>query len=128
MAMPFAGALAFWFIAAAGASGATWLDSVYRPPAIGAFAGLAFMLAELPNSFVKRRLDVAPGATAAGASARRLFLVIDRLDSTFGALVVLWALTALDFVDGLLMLMISVSLHATFSVLLHRTGVKGRAL
>src|SRR5262245_55390152 len=43
-------------------------------------SGLAFMLAELPNSFVKRRLGVAPGQVAASLPLRWLFFVIDRCD------------------------------------------------
>ena len=34
--------------------------------ALGAWAGLGFMLGELPNSFVKRQLDVAPGMAPRG--------------------------------------------------------------
>ena len=38
--------------------------------ALGAWAGLGFMLGELPNSFVKRQLDVAPGQAPRGRAAR----------------------------------------------------------
>jgi hypothetical protein len=32
----------------------------------GASLGLVYILAELPNSFIKRRLDIAPGKNATG--------------------------------------------------------------
>ena len=49
----------------------------------------AFAHDELPNSFVKRQLDVAPGATAKGAR-RVVFYLWDQLDLLTGA----WPLLA----------------------------------
>src|SRR5439155_17039996 len=52
---------------------------------LGAWAAFGFMLGELPNSFVKRQLDIGPGdAAGGGSSARLLQLAIDRLDSGIG--------------------------------------------
>ncbi len=50
----------------------------------GLFVGFIFNLAELPNSFIKRRLQIPPGD-----ESNRLFYVIDHMDSTFGVLI-LW--------------------------------------
>jgi hypothetical protein len=53
--------------------------------AAGALYGITYCLAELPNSFVKRRLGIAPGA-----SARRgawLHYVVDQADSVVGCLI-----------------------------------------
>jgi len=55
---------------------------------LGAAAGAAAELAELPNSFVKRRLGVVPGGTAAGAWAA-LFYLWDQLDLLLGYWLVL---------------------------------------
>ncbi|MDY6936354.1 MAG: CDP-archaeol synthase [Cyanobacteriota bacterium] len=52
----------------------------------GLLVGFVFNLAELPNSFVKRRLDIPPGDESS-----RLFYFIDHMDSTFGV-VLLWFL------------------------------------
>lgn len=54
-------------------------------PGVGlvALAGFAGELAELPNSFVKRQLDVAPGATARGPLAI-VFYLWDQLDVLTG--------------------------------------------
>jgi hypothetical protein len=46
--------------------------------------GFIFNLAELPNSFVKRRLDIPPGDENS-----KLFYFIDHMDSTYGVLI-LW--------------------------------------
>ena len=48
----------------------------------GGVAGLGYVLAELPNSFFKRRLGIAPGATP--ERGRYLFILLDQLDSGIG--------------------------------------------
>lgn len=50
----------------------------------GLLVGFVFNLSELPNSFVKRRLDIPPGDENS-----KLFYFIDHMDSTYGVLI-LW--------------------------------------
>lgn len=50
----------------------------------GLFVGFIFNLAELPNSFIKRRLDIPPGD-----ETNQLFYFIDHMDSPYGVLI-LW--------------------------------------
>ena len=50
----------------------------------GLLVGFVFNLAELPNSFIKRRLDIPPGD-----ETNKLFYFIDHMDSTYGVLI-LW--------------------------------------
>jgi len=50
---------------------------------LGAFVGGAAELAELPNSFVKRRLGVPPGGTARGL-ASAIFYLWDQIDLLLG--------------------------------------------
>ena len=52
----------------------------------GLLVGFIFNLSELPNSFIKRRLDIPPGDESS-----KLFFFIDHMDSTYGVLV-LWYL------------------------------------
>jgi CDP-archaeol synthase len=64
-----------------------------RPAALllGLAVGAAAMLAELPNSLLKRQLDVAPGSQAAGLRGA-LFHVLDQVDVLAGGwLVLAWA-------------------------------------
>ena len=49
---------------------------------LGACLGLAYVLAELPNSFLKRLLGAPPGTLP--ASNRALFTTLDQLDSALG--------------------------------------------
>ena len=46
--------------------------------------GIAYSLAELPNSFLKRRLSISPGDTAREDVKRYLFRLLDTFDSLFG--------------------------------------------
>lgn len=48
----------------------------------GLVAGLGYVLAELPNSLIKRRLGIAPGETPARAAA--FFIFLDQFDSGLG--------------------------------------------
>lgn len=58
-------------------------DYAALPLWLGALAGAAAELAELPNSFAKRRLGIAPSATASGALAA-FFFAWDQLDLLLG--------------------------------------------
>ena len=86
------------------------------------------MLAELPNSFVKRQLDIDPGEPGAGPLLYVVFFVVDRCDSVLGVLVVASVLVPVRPQTWLWVLVLGPCLHAAFSVLLHRLGVKARAL
>ena len=50
----------------------------------GLLVGFVFNAAELPNSFIKRRLQISPGD-----ESNQIFYCIDHMDSTFGVLL-LW--------------------------------------
>jgi hypothetical protein len=56
-----------------------------HPLAWGVLLGTGYIVGELPNSFAKRQLDIAPGASGQGL-AGRAFWVIDQLDSLVGML------------------------------------------
>jgi len=56
--------------------------------ALGLAVGVAAMLSELPNSFIKRRLEIAPGSAAKGWK-RLIFYVYDQIDFLVGAWIVL---------------------------------------
>lgn len=58
---------------------------------VGFSLGLAYVLFELPNSFIKRRLDIKPGKQA-NNHLRWLFIIIDQIDSLLGCTLVLAAL------------------------------------
>lgn len=56
---------------------------------IGVLLGLGYSLFELPNSFLKRRLDIEPGKTVKGFW-KVFFIFLDQADSIFGVALVVW--------------------------------------
>lgn len=103
-----------------------------QPPAsfalLGFASGLALMLAELPNSFLKRQLDVAPGEAPTSLPLAALCFVLDRVDSTVGVLLVLTLLVPVAPHTWLWALLIGAVVHGLFSMLLHALRVKTRPL
>ncbi len=95
--------------------------------ALGAWAGLGFMLGELPNSFVKRQLDVAPGRPPRGRTAAFVSFVVDRLDSIVGMLLAITVAAPTPWMTWLLVIVIGPMIHLAFSALLYKLGVKERA-
>jgi hypothetical protein len=56
------------------------------PVTWGGLLGLGYVLGELPNSFLKRQIDIAPGAPGAGTLGP-VFWIVDQVDSLAGALI-----------------------------------------
>jgi hypothetical protein len=95
--------------------------------ALGLVAGLGFMAGELPNSFIKRQLDIAPGSAAKGAIAGPVFFMLDRLDSLLGMLVALATVVPVPAWTIVYVLAVGPLLHGAFSVITFRLGGKARA-
>jgi hypothetical protein len=134
VAMPPATALAFGALGGLrpiyppGIMDALWDLSALGYCALGLASGLAFMLAELPNSFLKRQLDVEPGGLATSTWLRPLCFVLDRFDSTLGVLLVVTLALPTSWATWGIALSLGVAGHALFSHWLHRVGVKARSL
>jgi CDP-archaeol synthase len=93
---------------------------------LGSWAGLGFMLGELPNSFVKRQFDIEPGQLTTSRSAAFWQLAADRLDSGLGMLIALATAVSLPWQTWGLVLFLGWSLHWGFSAALFRLRVKPR--
>jgi len=126
-AVAFAGLSAAITWADAEALSSLWPLSIGGYAALGALAGFGFMAGELPNSFVKRQLDIGPGLAPRGSSATVVCFVVDRIDSILGMLVVLSIVVPTPPAMWLYVLLIGPGIHLAFSALLYRLGVKTRA-
>jgi hypothetical protein len=60
----------------------------FKSLALGGAVGVAAMLSELPNSFIKRQFEIAPGTAAKGWKAL-IFYIYDQIDFLLGAWLVL---------------------------------------
>jgi hypothetical protein len=94
--------------------------------ALGAWAALGFMCGELPNSLVKRQLDIAPGAAAASRAVRIPQLLVDRLDSGIGMLTFVAIAVPTPPLTWAVVLGVGPALHWLFSVAMFRLHVKPR--
>lgn len=90
------------------------LHSSYK---LAIFLGFAYCIAELPNSFMKRRLGIKEGQTS--ESFKWFFVVMDQADSVIGCLIAyLWLLEigAEIFLGTLIM---GTVIHLFFNLLLY---------
>jgi hypothetical protein len=127
--MPAASGLAFLLLSLVSNVHATglWPFSPLEYGALGSVAGLGFMAGELPNSFVKRQLDIQPGEPGGGSLRRAIFLVVDRLDSVAGVLLAMATVVAVPAATAGYVLIGGPFVHAAFSALTFRWGGKARA-
>jgi CDP-2,3-bis-(O-geranylgeranyl)-sn-glycerol synthase len=102
-----------------------WPLSAAAYAALGAFAALGFMAGELPNSLIKRQLDIAPGESAGGA-ARFAQFTIDRLDSGLGMLLAVGSVVPTPALTWALVLGFGLVVHWSFSAAMFRLGLKRR--
>lgn len=105
-----------------------WPLSPLQLAGLGALAGLGFMLGELPNSALKRQLDVPPGQAPKQLAWQKLSLLLDRTDSLLGSLLTVHLLAGVPALAWVVCLVVGPAVHALFSFLLYRGGVKRRAL
>jgi hypothetical protein len=98
----------------------------FKSVALGLAVGVAAMLSELPNSFIKRRFQIAPGSVAKGWQ-RVIFYVYDQIDFLLGAWLVLAILVPVTigrvlFSAGLLLVA-----HQLMSSVGHALGMRKTA-
>ena len=99
----------------------------YRSPTwlyLGLALGLGYSLAELPNSFLKRRLRIPPGGVSTSKAIAQY--VGDQADSALGGTVALAPFVGGEASTLTLTLSVGVALHVSMDQLFYRFGVKHR--
>jgi len=84
----------------------------------GFLIGCGYALFELPNSFLKRRLDITPGKTISGFW-KFFFVFLDQADSVFGCALVVWLFYDLGIVLYLAYVLVGALTHIILNVLLY---------
>ena len=90
---------------------------------IGALFGLAYVLCELPNSYIKRRIDIAPGKTVSGLKGSICYL-FDQIDSIIGVTLVLCIWCEMTLYQFLLYIFLGGITHIVINLILY--GLKIR--
>jgi CDP-2,3-bis-(O-geranylgeranyl)-sn-glycerol synthase len=106
---------------------ALWLVDFERvsPLSWGALLGVGYVAGELPNSFVKRRFGIEPGAVPAGVGAR-LCWIADQLDSVVGILLCMALVTPVSAATAALLIVLGLGIHPLMALLMVRLGLKQR--
>jgi CDP-2,3-bis-(O-geranylgeranyl)-sn-glycerol synthase len=124
-----ASAAAFALLSATAASpesAGLWALTPLHYAGLGAWAALGFMAGELPNSFVKRQLDIAPGAASGSKTGRFVQFAGDRLDSAIGMLAAISLVVSIPPLTWAIVLSVGPILHWAFSLMLFLLGLKAR--
>ena len=124
-----AGAAAFAFLAevVSGRSGlGLWSLPTASYALLGAWAAAGFMAGELPNSFIKRQLDISPGHAPRSPGWTAVQFIGDRLDSGVGMLAAVSIAVPTPASTWAYVLLIGPAIHWSFSLVLFRLGIKRR--
>jgi hypothetical protein len=101
-------------------------SQVEHPGLWGLLLGTGYWIGELPNSLVKRQLDIAPGELAVGRTGV-FFWFVDQLDSIAGVFLALWIVWHPDLlVFAALVAAITLVLHPLMAALMMALGLKNR--
>ena len=93
-------------------------NNVFYNAFIGVLLGLAYSLFELPNSFLKRRVDIVPGKTASGFK-KVFFVFLDQADSIFGCVLVLRIFYRYSFLFYICYVLLGAATHILVNVILY---------
>lgn len=91
----------------------------------GLLLGTGYVAGELPNSFVKRQLDVAPGASARGLLAP-VFWLVDQLDSLLGVLCFMAIVWVPPLEVAAVLTLLTLAVHPAMAVVMVALGLKRR--
>ena len=94
---------------------------------LGILLGLAYVVFELPNSYLKRRLDISPGKTAKDAW-KYPFILLDQIDSLLGILLVLHLYISLDWTQVIGLLLVGTLTHLGVNRLLYLAKLRQNRL
>lgn len=84
--------------------------------------GLGYCLAELPNSFMKRRLGIKEGKTS--DRYKWFFVILDQADSAIGCLLAYRLVIAISWKLVIMTVVFGTVIHLILNVLLYLVGVR----
>lgn len=90
---------------------------------IGILLGFVYMLFELPNSFIKRRLDIPAGKTIKGGRGIFFFL-FDQIDSLIGVMLILYIVSEISVAKYLLYVLLGGFTHICVNAVLYAFKIR----
>jgi CDP-diacylglycerol--serine O-phosphatidyltransferase len=125
LCMPLFTAVGFHLVrpfAAADANLLSFTLDQYPPLALGTMLGLAYILAELPNSFIKRRMGIPPGQLP--TRNRWVFMLADQLDSVIGCGLVYVVVAGMPLSTFVVLLFLGIYIAFAVKNILYHLGYK----
>ena len=98
-----------------------WHNTVQYSYLRGAWLGFAYVLFELPNSFIKRRLNI-----QSGKNGGVVLTFFDQADSAIGYALFMLLIYPLTLIEWLSMVSIAIATHYIFNVLLFYLKLRGQ--
>ena len=92
----------------------------------GAIWGFGYVFFELPNSYIKRRIDISPGKQGSGIIGK-VFTVIDQTDSVIGCVIFMMVFYVPAFKDAIAIIILATLFHYIINILLYLVGLKKQA-
>ena len=89
----------------------------------GLLFGLAYAAFELPNSFIKRRLDIRAGKTEKGLKGA-VFYVVDQIDSLLGVVLCLSLLCPISIAQYWLFILVGLFTHSAVNLILYALKIR----
>ncbi len=90
---------------------------------VGFLLGLVYVLFELPNSFIKRRLKIKPGKTDKGLKGI-IFFLVDQVDSIIGCGVVIGVVARLPFSEACIYILLGGLTHIVVNLVLFALKIR----
>ncbi len=90
---------------------------------LGGLMGFSYVLFELPNSFVKRRLEIPSGKTVKGIKGG-LFFLIDQVDSLIGVMLVYAAFYPMPLWQYFLYIALGAGTHIAVNTILYTLKIR----
>jgi hypothetical protein len=84
--------------------------------------GLGYCLAELPNSFLKRRLGIKEGLTS--QKYKWFFIILDQADSAFGCSIAYNILIPMSLLTMISMILLGTIIHLIINISLYLAGIR----
>ncbi len=88
--------------------------------------GAAYTIGELPNSFVKRQLDIIPGENAPTPVLRQLLTVVDNIDSVLAISFTAFLLYDISPLTTFILFTGGAAMHPLIDMYMYKAKLKGR--
>jgi CDP-diacylglycerol--serine O-phosphatidyltransferase len=101
-------------------------DSIAYPSLASFSLGIIYCLGELPNSYLKRKMGVAPGKTS--QRYKYAFILLDHIDSNVPSYLFLCLFSSLSIINAIIFSLITILIHFATNYLLFVLGIRKNAL